>query len=248
MELPEDFKKKLSSVKNKRAKAVIDIILEKGHCSTEDLKNIGYEHPPRAARDVREQGIPLETFSVKDKSGKTISAYRFGNWEQYCENDNLKKTSGRTQLSKKLKQALIEKHGPVCWIYQEPYPERQLQVDHRIPYEILGEQDEADINSFMLLSPSGNRDKSWTCEHCPNWIKKDVSICKTCFYAYPESYTHIAEEEEKRIHLSFKGTDIELYDQVKEFSNAEKISLQKAFKIFCKRGLMYKDLTSSHKK
>ena len=61
MELPEDFESVLSAVKNKRAKFVIDTIKEKGFCSTEDLKNAGYEHAPRAARDVRELGIPLET-------------------------------------------------------------------------------------------------------------------------------------------------------------------------------------------
>lgn len=31
---------------------VIDTILKNGYCSTEDLKNGGYEHAPRAARDV----------------------------------------------------------------------------------------------------------------------------------------------------------------------------------------------------
>ena len=47
--------------------------------TTEDLeKEYGYNHPPRAARDVRETGIPLETFSVKSSSGKSIAAYKFG--------------------------------------------------------------------------------------------------------------------------------------------------------------------------
>lgn len=31
--------------------------------------------------------------------------------------------------------------------------ERLLQVDHRIPYEIDGEQDENNIDCYMLLSP-----------------------------------------------------------------------------------------------
>lgn len=41
-------------------------------------------------------------------------------------------------------------------------------VNHRIPYEIGGEHDEKDMECFMLLSPSANRAKSWTCEHCEN--------------------------------------------------------------------------------
>lgn len=73
MNLPEDFKKVLNSVTNKRARFVIDTILDKGFCSTEDLKNGGYEHAPRAARDVRELGIPLDTFKIKDSNGKNIA-------------------------------------------------------------------------------------------------------------------------------------------------------------------------------
>lgn len=238
MEFSDAFKIKLESVKNKRAKVVIDMILEKGYCSTEDLKNAGYEHPPRAARDVREQGIPLETFSVKDSSGKTISAYRFGDWEHYNEQDNLKKTAGRTQLSKNLKRMLIERFGAICWIYRESYPERQLQVDHRIPYEILGEQDETKIENYMLLSPSANRDKSWACEHCINWLNKDPNMCRTCFFANPEAYLHIAGEEERRINVSFKSDDIELYDHIKKFARIKNISLQQALKILSYKGLI----------
>lgn len=65
MDLSQDFISVLNAVTNKRARFVIDTILEKGYCSTEDLKNGGYEHAPRAARDVRELGIPLETYKIK---------------------------------------------------------------------------------------------------------------------------------------------------------------------------------------
>lgn len=43
-DLPKDFLEILDSVTNKRARFVIDTILEKGSCTTEDLKNGGYEH------------------------------------------------------------------------------------------------------------------------------------------------------------------------------------------------------------
>ncbi len=107
MNLSEDFKAVLNAVTNKRARFVIDTILEKGFCSTEDLKNRGYEHAPRAARDVRELGIPLETFKIKDSMGKNIAAYRFGDWEEAKKVNPLAKTSGRTQLTEKLKSALL---------------------------------------------------------------------------------------------------------------------------------------------
>lgn len=211
---PEDFLKLLDSVKNKRARFVIDTILDKGVCSTEDLKNSGYEHAPRAARDVRELGIPLVTDKIKDSNGKSIAAYRFGDWEE-AKKSQIAKTGGRTQLTANLKAALIERYGCKCHLYGEDYPERLLQPDHRIPYEIGGDpEDMVDTGYFMLLCPSANRDKSWACEHCPNWEKKDISFCRTCYYAFPENYSHVAGEEERKIDLVFKGDEINLYNKM----------------------------------
>lgn len=215
MNLPEDLKKLLDAVTNKRARFVIDTILQKGFCSTEDLKNGGYEHAPRAARDVRELGIPLETFKIKDSTGKSIAAYKFGDWEKAKKTNQIAKTSGRIQLTEKLKSALIEKYGARCNLYGEEYPARLLQPDHRIPYEIGGDPDDMmDLERFMLLSPSANRDKSWACEHCINWTDKDVAMCKTCYYAYPEHYEHIAGKNEKRLNITFEEDEFELYKKI----------------------------------
>lgn len=213
----KEFLEVLDSVQNKRARFVIDTILEKGICSTEDLKDAGYEHAPRAARDVRELGIPLVTKKVKDREGKSIAAYVFGDWEEAKKKNKLTKSSGRTQLTSKLKKALIDRYGCKCYLYGEEYPARLLQPDHRIPYEIGGDPaDMMDTDSFMLLCPSANRDKSWACEHCPNWEKKDVSFCKECYYAFPENYTHIAGDQEKHIELVFREEEIEVYDNIKK--------------------------------
>lgn len=210
--LPKAFLDKLNAVTAKRPKTVIQQILEHGFVTTEELKALGYEHAPRAARDVRELGIPLETFHVKDSNGRNIAAYRFGNPLQI--EDKLSKAAGRTIFSKALKNALIEKYGPKCFIYLQPMEELLLQVDHRIPYEIGGEQDEKDIDCYMLLSPSANRAKSWTCEHCPNWQRKDVEFCLSCFWAHPENHTHVAGQEQRQIIITFTGDEIEDYNRL----------------------------------
>ena len=58
---PKEFLEYVQSITNKRAKVVIDHILAYGFITTADLENTyGYNHPPRAARDVREAGIPHE--------------------------------------------------------------------------------------------------------------------------------------------------------------------------------------------
>lgn len=177
------------------------------------MKNkYGYEHAPRAARDVRERGVNLITYRVKGSDGRNIAAYKFG--DPVFAEDKLSKAGGRTALPQALKKSLVDKYGSICFIYLQPMEERLLQVDHRIPYEIGGEQDENDIDCYMLLSPSANRAKSWTCEHCTNWSTKDPSMCKNCFWAHPEEYSHIAGKEERQIIITFTDNEIEDYNRL----------------------------------
>ena len=111
----EKFPKKiitlLKSIKNKRAKVVIDSILKHGSISTETLeKKYGYNHPPRAARDVREAGIPLETFTISSSDGRKIAAYRFGDFSKIQKD----KLGGRKIFSKKFKNALYAHYKGKC--------------------------------------------------------------------------------------------------------------------------------------
>lgn len=218
---PKDFLEKLNAITDKRPATVVRHILKHGYITTEELETLyGYKHPPRAIRDVREHGIPVETYRVKSSDGRSIGAYRFGDPSK--AEDKLSKVQGRTVLSKALKKALIEKYGSVCFIYLQPMEERLLQVDHRIPYEIGGEQSEDNVECYMLLSPSANRAKSWTCEHCPNWEVRDASFCLNCFWAYPEDYTHIAGKEQRQITIIFTGNEIEDYNRLIELIGHEK--------------------------
>lgn len=211
---------KLNAVTAKRPRIVIQHILKHGYVTTEEIENLyGYKHPPRAVRDVREQGIPIEKYSVKSSEGRSIAAYKFGDLTRI--GDNTSKVKGRTTLSKALKAALIEKYGAKCFIYAQPMEERFLQVDHRIPYEISGEQGD-DVEHYMLLSPSANRAKSWTCEHCPNWEQKDASFCVGCFWASPESYTHISGKEQRQITIIFTGDEIKDYNKLIELVGENK--------------------------
>jgi len=210
---------KLNNITAKRPKTVIQQILENGYVTTEELKKLGYEHAPRAARDVRELGIPLETFYMKDSNGRRIAAYRFGDFSQ--SDDAIKKASGRTVLSRSLKKALIEKYGAKCFIYLQPLEERLLQIDHRVSFEIGGDEGD-NIDHYMLLSPSANRAKSWTCEHCENWERKDETFCVKCFWAHPEEYTHVAGKEQRQIIITFTGNEIDDYNKLISLVGADK--------------------------
>lgn len=213
-----------------RAKTVIDHIIKHGFISTEDLKETyGYNHPPRAAGDVRDQGIPLETFKVTGRDGRKIAAYRFGDPSQIEDG----KLGGRKILPKALKKALVEKHGAKCAISTEPYNESHLQIDHRIPYRISGDDDGTDRNpdDFMLLSGAAQRQKSWACEHCNNFLNlKQVEICKKCYWASPESYDHVAMKEERRIDITFSSAEVSSYDLLNSKAEKAKVNLQALIK------------------
>ncbi len=133
---PPEFLNLLKSVEAKRPKTVIEHILKYGQITTEELKDTyGYNHPPRAIRDVREQGIPVKTFRVTGSDGRKIAAYKFGAPSEV----RATQLSGRTTFSSNLRDALIEKYGGRCNIYLEPFPIRELQIDHRVPFEIAGD-------------------------------------------------------------------------------------------------------------
>jgi hypothetical protein len=214
--LPPDFIKKCESVTAKRPRTVINHILEHGHITTQDLKDkYGYNHPPRAARDVREQGIPLETFRVEGSDGRKIGAYRFGD----PQGSRYGRVKGRTAFSKELKKRLIEINGSRCAIYLEEFNERDLQIDHRIPYEVAGDDPENMHNpkSYMLLCGSANRAKSWSCEHCVNWMElKKIEICLKCYWAYPEDYEHIAMRQIRRVDIIWSGDEVNVYEKLKK--------------------------------
>jgi hypothetical protein len=228
--LSKEFLELCHSVTAKRPRTVIDHIIEYGFITTEELKDkYGYNHPPRAVRDVREHGIPIETFCVTGSDGRKIAAYRFGN----VNAKRFRKLSGRTGLSRKIKDALIEKYGCKCFIYLEEVDEQSLQIDHRIPYEVGGdgENDKLDPEDFMLLSGSANRAKSWSCEHCENWNNtRDRMVCLTCYWAFPEKYSHIAMRQIRRLDLIWQGEEVEIYQKLK----TEAKSLDKEIPAFVK--------------
>jgi hypothetical protein len=214
--LPREFLAKCKAVAGKRPRTVIQHILKHGHVTTQELREkYGYNHPPRAARDVREEGIPLETFRVAGRDGRKIGAYRFGDPAKA----RFARLRGRTAFAKELKSKLIELNGCRCAIYLEEFDERSLQIDHRIPFEVVGDDPEKmdDPGSYMLLCGSANRAKSWSCEHCVNWRElKKPEICQRCYWAFPEDYDHIAMRQGRRVDIMWLGDEVEAYDRLRK--------------------------------
>ena len=100
----------------------------------------------------------------------------------------------------------------------ESFPERELQIDHRIPFEVKGDVPgaEAKPGDYMLLCGSANRAKSWSCEHCVNWLElRKAEICRRCYWAYPDDYSHVAMREARRADILWTGAEVESYDKLK---------------------------------
>ncbi|MCY1290256.1 hypothetical protein D9M68_744860 [compost metagenome] len=209
-------------VTKKRPRTVIDHILKHGYITTEELQETyGYDHPPRAARDVREEGVPLDTFWMESsRTGRKIGAYRFADPAQIKRG----RIGGRKAFSKAFKDALIDRYGAIDAITAQTVEARYLQIDHRVPYEVAGDSkhDEGNLASYMLLDASSQRAKSWSCEHCRNWTEfLKEEICNSCYWAFPESYTHIAMQEARRVDIQWHGDEVALYDQLSKEAERE---------------------------
>lgn len=222
-EYPPEFLALLAAVKGKRSRVVVEHILKNGFITTEELENTyGYSHPPRAIRDVREQGVPLETFSVKNMEGRTIAAYRFADFDKAI----LGRIGGRIAVTKTFKNQLLEAAGNKCSICLSPFENHYLQVDHRVPYEVAGDITDRFTEDYMLLCGACNRAKSWSCEHCSNWLEiKNPEICKTCYWAQPEQYEHIAMQAIRRLDVTWTEAEVSDYEQLKTMALDENKTL-----------------------
>jgi hypothetical protein len=234
-ELPPEFLALLESVVAKRPRTVIDHILAHGQITTEELRDVyGYNHPPRAIRDVREHGIPIVTFRVLGSDGRRIAAYRFGNPSQV----RATRLSGRTAFATGIKDALIRDYGSRCHISLEEFPARELQIDHRIPFEVAGEGiGIRSADDYMLLSASANRAKSWSCKNCENWVSKDPVVCQSCYWAFPENYTHVAMREIRRLDLIWSGDESAEYDAIHDEAEQSQVTIPAYVKEVLRRHL-----------
>lgn len=222
--LPKKFLDRLKEVTAKRARTVIDHILEHGFVTTEDLsEKYGYDHPPRAARDVRERGIPLTTFRVTGTHGRKIAAYKFGD----MDDARGARLAGRRAWPKNFKKTLVRLHGSRCGICFTEYEFRHLQIDHRVPFEISGDPPGTpDPSEFMPVCGSCNRAKSWSCEHCRNRLTdRVIEVCKSCYWTAPRNHVHVALMPVRRLDLVWPD------DQVSQYEHLARLSKQAGKKL-----------------
>lgn len=188
---------------SKRARAALNIMLERGAVTTKVLQEeYGLDHPPRAIRDLKDAGVLVGSRRVKD-SGKTISEY-------FLEDASATGPGGapRNPIKKADKDRIIAEFDGKCAMCGTRTS--RLQLDHRIPFAIAGDPPEWTSATAMPLCPSDNRAKSWACEHCANWVNRDPDVCLGCMWCRPEDYDHISMFPERRLVVTAHSeTDVE---------------------------------------
>ncbi len=237
-DLTSDIVEELIARTTGRSRVVVEHILENGFITTLDLSKLGYEHPPRAAADVRDRGIPLETVR-RTIDGKQIGHYRFPN-----DLDQLDQTSiGRIAISKKFRNEVFEHYGEIDVFTRAVTSPREIQIDHRIPYRILGDPKQPfDVADFMPVSAAMNRAKSWECEACPNWEERVVEVCKSCYWAMPDrSYEHVATVPIRRLDMTWQGEkEIIEFDHLLNWSQQEDLEIVDLIKRMIADGIAYR--------
>lgn len=192
---------------SKRARALAKVLMEHGSCSTTELKEMGQEHPPSAARDLKNAGVGLDMKqeSYVNEEGKKKRRGRYSLSGVIAEGRHL-----RHGLSKKF-EAKVKAPGQCAGCGASP----PLQSDHKIPFEIGGETYPHVLAEFQPLCRSCNRAKSWTCEkYCENWTIRDKEICRDCMWASPGEYRHVAMKQVRQVRISLEDPeDIRLFDE-----------------------------------
>lgn len=144
-----------------------------------------------------------------------IAAYRFDSPDKIIRG----RIGGRQVFSKRFREELVELYGARDAITGERYAARYLQIDHRVPYEIAGDPhpETPQPAEYMLLTASSQRAKSWSCEHCPNWQEdRSEDMCRSCFWAFPDNYSHVAGEEIRRVDIEWRGTEVRVFDKIRK--------------------------------
>ena len=218
----------IRSKPNARASNALQAILDRGSVTTRELNELGYDHPPRAIADAIDNGIPIKSEMIRADDGKRMARYRLGELGELRGGQ-----SGRANFSKVFKDKIVKRYGEVDGLTGWKLQARALQIDHRVPFRIGGDEGlrEDDVEAYMLLSASSQRAKSYSCESCENFQRHlNQSTCKTCYWAYPENYDHVAMKKIRRIDLVWEDNEVDAYDRIKKDAEIKGITLQALIK------------------
>lgn len=215
---------------SKRARIVVEHILQHGLITTEELeRDYGYTHPLRAARDVREAGIPLETVRIRSSDGRVIAAYKLGSPSQ-AENAKLR---GRRGFSKQFKSKLYEMSDGRCAICSG-------QFERVICRSITGcltrylATLKARLWTLHISCCCADRATGPSPGHvstAPNWLgEKSSQTCECCYWANPLDHSHVALRKVRRTDILWSQDEVQVYERLSKLAAEKHLSVSEHIK------------------
>lgn len=200
-----------------RARKALEFMLARGSVTTGDLKAAGYDHPPRAVRDLKDAGLVVES-NLVNVGGVRMSRYTLV--------DSITADfAQRKPIPNAFRKQLFEEHHYRCAVCGGVFITRMLQADHRVPFHIDGDPSAFLTEDFMPLCGSDNRAKSMSCETCPNWELRDAETCMSCYWHDPEDYQHVATIDERRLTITARGNHVAAIDALKVEAQSAGVTL-----------------------
>lgn len=194
----DDFLTCLMGPMGKRGQHLRDLLLEKERVSTYEIQQ-RYSSATRVASDLLAIGLTLKKESEKSEDGKVRTLYSLDPSGFVCAQEARQSIPGRIRV-----EVIGQATG--CRLCGTQVEKRVFQVDHRVPFCLVGNRlaQQEGVGAFQALCPSCNTAKSHACKRCPD--PKEES-CRTCYWAYPEDYRHIAGKTERRLVLVARTPD-----------------------------------------
>jgi len=218
---------------NGRVSTLLREILQHGFVTTERLQSLGLSEPRRARQDAVDRGFPIRSETVTLDNGRRIASYSLA-----TAADIIESRKGRRAIPKAFRNVLLAHYECKDAITGAKLPPRVLTIDHRVPFQIAGDNGlaERDASAFMLLDGSSQRSKSWSCEQCRNFREiKDPNICGGCFWAHPDHYDHIAMQQTRRTDILWQGDDVPLHDRLREHARSQGVTVADLLRSLARR-------------
>ncbi len=196
-----------SPERSPRERSTLALCLEQGFVTKQDCYGMGFD--PVVTRDLTKHGLVF--YSQRGQILLDLGA----------SNASL---GGFSTLPSRQRDALLADAHFTCVFCRKQYERKFLTADHRVPHRVAGNSltDAEGLQAYQVACYPCNNRKQQGCRACTNQqTTKDIAKCRTCYWAYPDKYEHIAGKHERRLTLVARTPEEMLVlDEVQKFAAA----------------------------
>lgn len=219
-----------------RAKAAADLLMEKGVITKYDFEetHVPVSQAPRAIRDLKDHGIPIETLrKISVPQAKTkVNRYTLGS----IDNINTSMRYGRMYDPTGMKEKLAKLHGDVCVFCGKKLTAKDRELDHKLPVNIFGDLspvERLNPDNYQLVCRGCNRLKREATSHGAfDDQREGMDIVKQNYWYDPVQYRKNRDDRLYAHNVIVWNTskDIQAYKQISQYAKDSSKSFQEALK------------------